>query len=579
MPRRVSRVPIAFVSAALAVVLGGDRRGARADDLATPPPDAIFVPTTLVPATGDVPDGCVRTAGLPVTFDLVEDEGFPIGEMVVGERRLGMALLRGRGSDAALIVDLNGDGKPSRADESFPIAVSPWMVRDQAIGLTWKTTVPWGAGSFALTIQDRIGALTGQWTTSAGASDAKPVAPSGLAFDPDVPACVTKPPSTAARVRYATVTVGEHVVVVAALRGSKDEMSFLVDTDDGDLSDVSRRIPATAEPLRRGPVRTGTSWSTGPIEIDGVRGVLTALETLPTIQGRADPTATLSGTTKLAGDPWTLVLLDGDFDGSYTGASDWWGFMPTSAVDNPNPSKLFEGDAPCFRNASKAWKLLGVRADGTAVLAPFARAPSVEAYLAARSERIEVGRWFPKFEAGRDEFVRAQGLDTTREKTAKPFHWRYALTLADAKALAKVEGRPLLVDFEADWCVWCKRLDWIVYPDREVAERLAKFTAVKINVELDPTGGFQSIDGLDGEKWGAMPAIGAFDAEGRPVPFKPTWDKAKSETVDHIDGFKKPHEFAAALDALYAAVTGSRTAGGSGGGGGTVAPGMDAEPK
>ena len=304
--------------------------------------------------------------------------------------------------------------------------------------------------------------------------------------------------------------------------------------------------------------------------------MLTALETLPTIQGKADPTGSRSGTTKVAGDLWTLVLLDGDFDGSFTGASDWWGFMPASNVDNPNPNKLFEGNAPCWRDASKAWKLLGVRADGTAVLAPFAQAPSVEAYLRARAERVEVGRWFPKFEAGRDDFVRAQGLDATREKAAKPFSWRHALTLADAKALAKAAGLPLLVDFEADWCIWCKRLDWIIYPDREVADRLAKFTAVKINVELDPTLGFQSIDGLDGKKWDGMPAIGVFDADGRPVSFKPTWDKAKSETVDHIDGFKKPEEFAAALDAAFAAVSQSRTTGGDGG---TVAPAMDGEPK
>lgn len=588
MSRRVPLTRLALAAAALAAPFGGGR-GARADDLATPPPDAIFVKTDLVPATGEVPAGLARTTGLPVTFDFVEDQGFPVGEMIAGERHIGMALLRGRGPDAALLVDLNGDGKAMRDGESFPVEVAPWVVKDQAIGLTWKSTVAWGAGSFALTIQDRIGALTGQWTAAAADAgpDAKAAAPAALTFDPDPPASITKPPNTAARVRYATLTVADRVVVVAALRGAKDEMTFLVDAvGSGDLSDLTRRIPATAQPLKRGTVRTGTAWTTAPVEIAGLTGVLTALETLPTIQGKADPTGSRCGTTKLAGDPWTLVLLDGDFDGTYTGGADWWGFMPSSAVDNPNPSKLFEGNSPCWRNASKAWRLLGVRADGTAVLAPFAKAPSVETYLRERCERVETGRWFPKFESGREEFVRAQGLDVTRPLAAEPCRWRHALTLADAKELAKGEGKPLLIDFEADWCVWCKRLDWIVYPDREVSARLAKFTAVKVNVELDPTGGFQEIDGIDGEKWGAMPAIAVFDAEGKPVPFQPTWARAKADLVDHIDGFKKPEEFAAALDAAHAAFVADRAA--SGGAGpradgtqapGPLAPGMDGEPK
>ena len=42
------------------------------------------------------------------------------------------------------------------------------------------------------------------------------------------------------------------------------------------------------------------------------------------------------------------------------------------------------------------------------------------------------------------------------------------------RALAAKEGKPLLVDFEADWCVWCKRLDYHTYPDAGVVETLGK---------------------------------------------------------------------------------------------------------
>jgi thiol-disulfide isomerase/thioredoxin len=455
--------------------------------------------------------------------------------------------------------------------------VSPWIVRDQAIGLLWKATIPWGAGAFDLTIRDRIGTLNGQWTVEGDGADGKPAAPVALAFDPDTPASVTKPPRTSARVRYASLSVGDRAVTVAALRGAKDELTFLVDAEGaGDLSDTSKRLPTVAQALRRGAVRTGTSWTTGAVDILGAKGVLTAVETLPSIQVSADPASSRSGTTKVAGDPYTLVLLDGDFDGRYTGAADWWGFAPSSSVDSPtNPSRLFEGDRPCWRGASRAWKLLGVRPDGTAVLAPFAQAPSVEEYLRERAERVDRQRWFPKFEAEREDFVRAQGLDASRPTAPQPVRWRYALSLADARVLAMAEGKPLLVDFEADWCVWCKRLDWIIYPDAQVADRLARFTAVKVNVELDPVASFQDIVGADGKGWGGIPAVGVFDGDGRPVTFKPVPDDPKCEVVDHVGRFNKPEYFAAALDAAYEAAR-ARMAGG---GGGAVAPGMDGGTK
>lgn len=579
MSRRRSIVALVVAGACLA---GARGRRAAADDLANPPPDAVFVRTTFVPAEGDPPAGLVRTTALPVQFEFVEDEGYPIGTMTVGARRLSMALVRGIGSEGVLVADVNGDGRPSRADESFPVTVSPWMHHEQAVGLLWKSKVTWGAGAFGLTIRDRIGTLTGQWTAKPEGSDAKPAAPSTLAFDPDVPASITKPPVTAARVRYATFTLpgvnggAERTVIVASLRGAKDELSFLVDgSGSGDLTDLSRRVAATAQPIRRGALRTGTTWTSEPVEVLGSKGVLTAVETLPSIQGIADPTGSRCGTTKVAGEPWTVVLLDGDFDGAYTGALDWWGFAPSDAVVDPNPNRLFEGDQPCWRASTKAWRLLGVRADGTAVIAPLAKPPPVEDYLHARSERVEGGRWFPKFESEREEFFRGQGIDPARPQAKTPTHWRHALTLEEARAIARAEGKPLLVDFEADWCVWCKRLDWAIYPDQEVAQRVERFTPVKINIELDPVQSFQAL----AERYptfGGLPAIAVVDAEGAPVSFKPTWAKAKSEVVDHIDGFKKPDEFAAALDAAWAAVTGKAAPGGAGD---TVTPAMDGGSK
>ena len=202
-----------------------------------------------------------------------------------------------------------------------------------------------------------------------------------------------------------------------------------------------------------------------------------------------------------------------------------------------------------------------MRADGTAVLAPFARAPSVEEYLERRSERVDVGRWFPKFEVDREEFMKGQGVDVTRPRAASPVAWRHALTFEDARALAKAEGQPAAGRLRGRLVrlVQAARLGRV---SRSGGRRTAvsKFTAVKVNIELDPTAGFQSIEGVDGQGWGGLPAIGVFDADGRPVRFRPTWNNAKSDVVDHIDGFKRPEEFAAALAAAHEAVR--RRAGG-----------------
>jgi thiol:disulfide interchange protein DsbD len=50
-----------------------------------------------------------------------------------------------------------------------------------------------------------------------------------------------------------------------------------------------------------------------------------------------------------------------------------------------------------------------------------------------------------------------------------------------AVAQAKAQGRPVVLDFSADWCVPCHELDQTTFTDRAVVEALAPFTRLKVD--------------------------------------------------------------------------------------------------
>lgn len=77
--------------------------------------------------------------------------------------------------------------------------------------------------------------------------------------------------------------------------------------------------------------------------------------------------------------------------------------------------------------------------------------------------------------------VYGAGASGARERAlvAASFAWLHAEP--EAVALARAEGRPVIVDFWAEWCVACKELDKIAWADPRVREEAARFVKVKVD--------------------------------------------------------------------------------------------------
>jgi len=111
--------------------------------------------------------------------------------------------------------------------------------------------------------------------------------------------------------------------------------------------------------------------------------------------------------------------------------------------------------------------------------------------------------------------VYAAGAANARARSRAAEGLTWLPTLEQGIALARAEGRPLIVDFWADWCVACKELDRIAWADARVRDAASRFVAVK----LDGTEGDDWFVDL-AERYGVvgMPTVLFIDAKGREVP-------------------------------------------------------------
>jgi thioredoxin-like negative regulator of GroEL len=116
-----------------------------------------------------------------------------------------------------------------------------------------------------------------------------------------------------------------------------------------------------------------------------------------------------------------------------------------------------------------------------------------------------------------------------------PVAIKWEKNFEEALKKAKKAGKPIIVDFWADWCGWCHRLDRTTYADPWVARKAQDFVAVKVNTE----GSRKELDVALKYHVASLPTIVFLSPEGR--------------QVGRLNGFQGPGQFPRTLDAALQA--------------------------
>lgn len=239
----------------------------------------------------------------------------------------------------------------------------------------------------------------------------------------------------------------------------------------------------------------------------------------------------LEGNVTIGDEERVVAVIDKDMDGKYGSAGDLWvlakpGDRAASAYGMVamNEGSFLDGKRVCIAVKGKSIEVTAKDATGPD--------PKDLAGQRARAEQI----WSDRFDLERADFVKAREMDTSRPKADKEIHWNY-VTFEEGLAMAKKANKPLFVDVMAFWCVWCYRMDYYTYCDKQVADLMNdKFIPVKIIQEQDRVDDYKTMMAKLEAK--GIPAMGIFDAEGNKVHGIGGWMKPEKFIEELQQGLK-----------------------------------------
>ncbi|USD66601.1 protein-disulfide reductase DsbD [Vibrio sp. SCSIO 43136] len=107
--------------------------------------------------------------------------------------------------------------------------------------------------------------------------------------------------------------------------------------------------------------------------------------------------------------------------------------------------------------------------------------------------------------------------------------------LSQQLALAKSQGKPVMLDFYADWCVACKEFEKYTFHDPSVAPKLDSFVLLQADVTKNQP---QDIELLKQLQVLGLPTLDFWDSQGNPLPNA------------RLTGFMPAEPFSQHLDAI-----------------------------
>jgi thiol:disulfide interchange protein DsbD len=113
----------------------------------------------------------------------------------------------------------------------------------------------------------------------------------------------------------------------------------------------------------------------------------------------------------------------------------------------------------------------------------------------------------------------------------------WLISYEEAVNQAEEKERPIMIDFYADWCVWCKRLDHGTYVDEKVVAKAREFVSLKIDADAERAMVTQY-------RVGGLPTILFIDSDG--------------EEIHRVVGYREPDQFVQEMNVALQAFRGIR---------------------